>query len=347
MSNNVLFPVRIRFENGEVEQYESTEDLEMNLEDFDTDLDTDCRVTDMLRDGIEGADSILENAKEEHVDLLSADKLRDKVTELFENKVGDPYSEDELGKLYQKAEQRFKLRIPPGYKDTSKDTPQKYGDVVLWFQLIDYAKAQKKPLILITDDRKEDWWLQHKGKTIGPRPELINEIFAKAGIQFYMYQSGKFMRYAHTYLRFEEQQAAIKEISDIRRQDEASQMSRTLFTADLKSRQSVYRHVRFDLAPEHWEALDLYTGPDRTYTIFHLISEKPLTVQEVIRAIPGESNWIASMAQDLVDRGLIYREAEIPFRLRLTERGKHIKKALDEIPQSAKDAAYRQTRSII
>jgi predicted transcriptional regulator len=296
----------------------------------------------MLRDSIEGAEIILEKAKEEHVDLLGADNLRDRVTELFENKVGEPYSEDEAGKLFQKAEQRFKLLIPPGYKDTSKDIPQKYGDVVLWFQLIDHGKAQKRPLILITDDRKEDWWLQHKGKTIGPRPELINEVFAKAGIQFYMYQSDQFMRYAHTYLRFEEQQAAIKEIGDVRRQDEADQISRALFAADLKSRQSVYRHVRFEWTPDHWEALELYTGPHRTYSVFHLISEAPSTIQEIIKSVPGQSDFIASIVQDLADKGLIYREDEIPFPFCLTERGKQIKKALDEVPQSVRDAAYGQ-----
>jgi hypothetical protein len=44
----VVFPLRIRFEDGEVEEYESVEDLEMNLEEFDSDLDVECQVHDAL-----------------------------------------------------------------------------------------------------------------------------------------------------------------------------------------------------------------------------------------------------------------------------------------------------------
>jgi hypothetical protein len=42
----VVFPISVRFEGGEVEQYESVEDLVMELEDFDSDTDTDCDVWD-------------------------------------------------------------------------------------------------------------------------------------------------------------------------------------------------------------------------------------------------------------------------------------------------------------
>ena len=40
------FPIYVRFEDGEVESYESVEDLIHNLEDFDSDLDTDCEARD-------------------------------------------------------------------------------------------------------------------------------------------------------------------------------------------------------------------------------------------------------------------------------------------------------------
>jgi hypothetical protein len=36
------FPIYVRFENGEVEGYDDVEDLIHNLEDFDSDLNTDC-----------------------------------------------------------------------------------------------------------------------------------------------------------------------------------------------------------------------------------------------------------------------------------------------------------------
>jgi hypothetical protein len=44
----VVFPLTIQFEGGEEERYESVEDLERNLEDFDSDVDVGCHVTDAL-----------------------------------------------------------------------------------------------------------------------------------------------------------------------------------------------------------------------------------------------------------------------------------------------------------
>ncbi|HKS11068.1 MAG TPA: hypothetical protein VJS13_16075 [Pyrinomonadaceae bacterium] len=40
------FPISVRFENGEVEEYEDADDLIHNLEDFDSDVNTDCEARD-------------------------------------------------------------------------------------------------------------------------------------------------------------------------------------------------------------------------------------------------------------------------------------------------------------
>ena len=40
------FPIYIRFEDGEVEEYEDVEELIYDLEDFDSDLYTDCDARD-------------------------------------------------------------------------------------------------------------------------------------------------------------------------------------------------------------------------------------------------------------------------------------------------------------
>jgi hypothetical protein len=40
------FPISVRFEDGEVESYDSVEDLIHNLEDFDSDVNTDCEARD-------------------------------------------------------------------------------------------------------------------------------------------------------------------------------------------------------------------------------------------------------------------------------------------------------------
>jgi hypothetical protein len=111
---------------------------------------------------------ILADSNSNYPNLLDQDDFRDKLTNLFDGKVGQPYSEEDLAKIYKEAGKRFKDDSPPGYMDSrgsnKKEPPECYGDVVIWFQLIDYARDQKKPLIFVTDDQKEDWWLEHRGQ---------------------------------------------------------------------------------------------------------------------------------------------------------------------------------------
>ena len=40
------FPIYVRFEDGEVEEYEDVDELIHNLEDFDSDLNTGCDARD-------------------------------------------------------------------------------------------------------------------------------------------------------------------------------------------------------------------------------------------------------------------------------------------------------------
>lgn len=42
------FPIKITFEDGEVEYYQDVENIELNLEDFDIESALDCRVEDAL-----------------------------------------------------------------------------------------------------------------------------------------------------------------------------------------------------------------------------------------------------------------------------------------------------------
>ncbi len=139
----------------------------------------------------------LKTAKLSHPDFLENDEFLEIITKLLAGKVGEPYSEEDLEKIYEDAEKQFILKQPPGYEDVKKTVPERYGDVVLLSQLIDYAKSLKRPLIFVTDDEKEDWWRKHEGKTIGPRPELVQEMLAKAGVHFYMYTTARFMDYKH------------------------------------------------------------------------------------------------------------------------------------------------------
>ena len=111
--------------------------------------------------------SRLEKMRDEYVIRNDQDNIRDKITSLFEEKVGSAYSEEELEEIYREGKKRYENKIPPGYMDSNeKSEPEMYGDLVLWHQVIDKAKSDKKAIILIVDEKKEDWWLKSRGKII-------------------------------------------------------------------------------------------------------------------------------------------------------------------------------------
>lgn len=151
------------------------------------------------------------------------DTILDKLLMLFNGKVGKEIDRDQLDKLKKEADDRFKRRIPPGYKDEKKkgssnsDDNNAYGDYIIWSQLIEIANKTKKGVIFVTKDAKEDWWEIVSGKTIGPRVELRREFREKTGMLFHMYDVNRFIG---QYNLLSENTVEQKVIDEIKRVDD-------------------------------------------------------------------------------------------------------------------------------
>lgn len=155
-----------------------------------------------LRDAIDGGfDSLKEKLKEaekEHTkglgDSIRDDPIYEEVVELCAGRVGQPFDDERQTAVIADAEERFRSETPPGYLDADKDEKTKYGDVILWHQLCERAKKTEKPVVLIADDQKADWVWEVRGKTIGPRPELVAEMNEKARVGFHLYTPTRFLQ---------------------------------------------------------------------------------------------------------------------------------------------------------
>lgn len=141
----------------------------------------------------------LENQGKNHPDYFEKDDILDAVSSLFDGCVGDDFTEDELEALYKEGERRYANQVPPGYCDekNKKDKAKRslYGDLVVWKQVIAYAKEKEQCVIFITDDHKSDWWDKVDGKH-SPRKELIREFIDNTGQNVLIYDSGRFLEYA-------------------------------------------------------------------------------------------------------------------------------------------------------
>ncbi len=158
--------------------------------------------------------SELNNKKQKYSRLLKNDNNLKEITKLFEGRVGPSYSDERLEELYKEGEKRYNNKVPPGFKNKDKSS-NKYGDFIIWRQVIDKAKSDNISVILITSENKEDWWLMHNNKTIGPRAELINEFFSKTNQQFYLYRTPNFLKSANDYLKSNLKQEMIDEVKRV------------------------------------------------------------------------------------------------------------------------------------
>ena len=122
------------------------------------------------------------------------DEVFSRLLDLFDGKVGNPFSVEEKLKIEQEGDKRYANKIPPGYKDNKK-AENKFGDLLVWKEIIGYAKSKKVDIILVTHDQKEDWWNTSNGRTIGPRIELRKEFYEETGKRFHMYTMSSFLSF--------------------------------------------------------------------------------------------------------------------------------------------------------
>lgn len=111
---------------------------------------------------------------------VSNDEVFNKLLELFDGKTGKAFNIEERENIEQEGEKRYEEKMPPGYKDNKK-TENKYGDLLVWKEILGYSTTQSVDIIFVTHDQKEDWWNINHGKNIGPRIELRKEFYEKTG----------------------------------------------------------------------------------------------------------------------------------------------------------------------
>jgi hypothetical protein len=159
----------------------------------------------------------LEERRKAMEKLVGADPYADRMFEIFEGRVGRCPTLEERSQMEADAQARYANPdpIPPGFADVKeKGFPDACGDCIAWLQLMEIAKEEKKGVILVIDDAKEDWWLVAKSYKLGlPRPELREEFTRVTGQRFYMYNSESFLRAAKEFTPTEIRDDVLEEVS--------------------------------------------------------------------------------------------------------------------------------------
>ncbi|MES1038963.1 PIN-like domain-containing protein [Peribacillus simplex] len=241
ISNNIWIPYQVGMEyhynviDEIVSQNKAYDNLIKSLndkyekmkEDFEkyaqrhTNLQMDEDLLDEVKGSLNKLISDLQDQKSQHPNLFN---LQNELSSIIGDKVGKPYTEDELKTLYELCDKRYEMKIPPGFKDVNKGDENrvhnsivytnKYGDFILWRQVLDYFSEENKnkSVIFITDDTKSDWFKSFKGIK-KPHPELLQEFRKECEEStLYIYTTKEFLKYASNLTGLELVQEEIDEV---------------------------------------------------------------------------------------------------------------------------------------
>jgi hypothetical protein len=172
------------------------------------------KVLSGLKDAlVRSREAIADGSQRYHADF-GADPVLAAVHDVIDGHIGEPFSREELAEIYKEADDRYARQVPPGYKDIKKPAPDRYGDLVLWKEVLRYGAAHNCPAIIVTDDNKEDWIWRTHGRTISIRPEMRREYYDVANQPVWLYTPERFMQEASKSLGQTVQQDILNEISE-------------------------------------------------------------------------------------------------------------------------------------
>ena len=173
---------------------------------------------EQFSDCLDNLDTILDEMTElmgENHDFFTLDNIRNKLDTIFKNAIGDKYPEDRIEAIYNEGKERYESKIPPGFKD------DKYGDLVIWYEIMDYSKLHEVPIIFVTKDFKTDWWFRSKSNyTIGPHPDLLKEFSSYTDQEIYIYTYMEFLKDAKPFLNVDISSDTLDNIAEIEKLDD-------------------------------------------------------------------------------------------------------------------------------
>ncbi|MEY5047678.1 MAG: hypothetical protein RLZZ175_1037 [Bacteroidota bacterium] len=178
-----------------------------------------------LNQSLDTISTELERIESQQQNYIESDIILDTLSNVLDDsKIGEPYTNDRLEDIFEIGRERFQKQIAPGYVprqgEKTHDEHIVYSDLIMWFQLIDEAKRQNKPLILVTDELKEDWWERSSSKqhSVAKR-ELLKEFYNETKQKIYFYTMENFITFAMNRFVNNVDEDVIQEIINIKQKD--------------------------------------------------------------------------------------------------------------------------------
>jgi hypothetical protein len=207
--------------------------------------------------------------------LQGKDPILEELVEIIKEKVSLELTTEEKEKIYSDGKERYEKEIPPGYKDSSKESNDKFGDLIIWNELQALSIKTSKPVLFISDDRKEDWAIKFKGHDLGPRKELIKEFINNTQNLFYSITTKKFIQLISESYKVKNTETLEAETENIQKNIQQKEIYSTrkyidrikTWKNDYQDSQEILERVRnpFDDFSKREEAIRRIINPDENF----------------------------------------------------------------------------------
>lgn len=300
--------------------------------------------------------SKIKKVQKKHPNYIKNDIVLDAVSKMFKSKVGEKYNKNYLDDLYDKGKVRYDKKVPPGYMDVDKsDSYRTYGDLIIWYDIIQKAKTKEKPVIFVTSDNKEDWWFEHAGEVLGPRPELIQEFKQESDQQLYIYNPSRFIKYASKLLNQSTNDNILKEIENVRKSqliDDETKYKKPWSNEDRLKFHNKYAHIEPDSNDNNNDTLSELSRRIGLYEEERSLLKRNIEqIQTVIRSTRKlVAHGVSDEDQEVLERKIEERGSQLDnLRYELhtvDENTRRIRKRMRAIEQEYSIAMRRQQEDL-
>lgn len=235
-----------------------------------------------INKALKPAEKEVKDKQSNHPDLIKEDGILVELTAIFSECTGEPFNDEEKSKIFKEGETRYEKKIPPGFKDADKGGDRQYGDLIVWKQMIAFAKENKKPIVFITADEKEDWWLLNEGERLMPLPSLKREMRLEAGVDFHAYTADYFLETYNTRNKSSIDMRAIEEVRKVRQIQDLMEPEDTYFK----------KHITFS------------NGSDERYELFVITISKFFEILDHVQHLVHDESYDMVSRLDYVESSM-------------------------------------------
>lgn len=176
------FNVDKKFENNSIGKKLAQEDIQeiiskINMESCFNTINTE--IDNSFKDWRKQSNFLIEKINNYERDTKKRLRTIREMIDKEDIYLGDEYTLESLEELTKKAEKRIENKLNPGIsdEDLSKEgfkiwknniIPNKYGDIFLWLEIIDYIKLNESfdRIIIVSDDTKKGDWISSATKDL-------------------------------------------------------------------------------------------------------------------------------------------------------------------------------------